>query len=352
MTFVKGGIMKKLKVSLIVGLSMMLALTTTLFMGCGSKDYNKINLNEVTHSIFYAPFYAAINLGYFEDEGLSINLTNGGGSDVSMTALISGSADIILAGPETVVYTSQEGISDQPKVFGQLTQTDGSFIVCKEKSDEPFNITDLIGETIIGGRAGGLPAMTLQYAIESAGLEIGTGENQVNLRTDVSFNAIASEFENSDAKYCTLFEPNASNLIAAHPEYEIVAAVGDLVNNVNIPYTCFITKNSYLEQHSDICEKFLRAVTRSYDYLKDCYENDNLTAAANALIDSFDGMTIQDLEIAVEAYYRINAFASSPVMSESAFEQLLEITENAGMLNGNTNYEDVVNTEIASKIVA
>ena len=344
--------MKKIKLAIITCLCFMLALTTTLLVGCGGKDYSKINLNEVTHSIFYAPFYAAINLGYFEAEGLEVNLTNGGGSSYSMSALVSGSADIILAGPETVVYTSQEGITDAPKVFGQLTQTDGSFIVSKDNSDEPFEISDLVGETIIGGRAGGLPAMTLQYAIEQHGLEIGTGENQVNLRTDVAFDAIASEFVNSDAKYCTLFEPNASNLIAEHPEYKIVASVGSLVNNTNIPYTCFIAKDSYIKDHADVCEKFLRAVTRAYDYLKDCYENNNLRLAAEALLPSFDGLTVSDMEIAVEAYYRINAFASNPIMSQSAFEMLLAITENAGMLNGNTDYESVVDTSIAEKVVA
>ena len=344
--------MKKIKIAIITSLCFMLALSTTLIVGCGGRDYNKINLNEVTHSIFYAPFYAAINLGYFEEEGLEISLTNGGGSNYSMAALVSGSADIILAGPETVVYTSQEGITDAPKVFGQLTQTDGSFIVSKVKSDKPFEITDLVGETIIGGRAGGLPAMTLQYAIESSQLEIGNGAQQVNLRTDVAFDAIASEFVNSDAKYCTLFEPNASTLLAEHPEYEIVASVGSLLNNTNIPYTCFIAKDSYLNDHADICEKFLRAVRKAYDFMKNCYETNNLRPAAEALLPSFEGMTLADMEIAVEAYYRINAFASSPVMSKSAFQMLLDITENAGMLNGNTNYDSVVNTEIAEKIAA
>lgn len=348
MAFVKGGIMKKLKLVLAFILCCTFALTSSfLVVGCGGKDYNKIALNEVTHSIFYAPLYAAMNLGYFEDEGLEITLTNGGGSNVSMTALISGSADIILAGPETVVYTNQEGITDQPQVFGQLTQTDGSFIVSKVGGE--FDITDLVGEEIIGGRAGGLPAMTLQYAIESAGLEIGTGDNQVNLNTNVDFNSIASAFENSNAKYCTLFEPNASNLVAAHPEYSIVASVADLVDT-NIPYTCFIAKESYLNDHSDVAEKFLRAVKNGYNYLKACYEENRLEDAANALIASFDGMTVADLEIAVEAYYRIEAFSPSMIMSEKSFNILLEITQNAGMLNGNTNYSEVVNTEIATKL--
>ena len=339
--------MKKLKLTLGTILCCAIALSTMLFAACGEKDYTKINLNEVTHSIFYAPLYTAINMGYFKEEGLDITLTNGGGSNVSMTALISGSADIILAGPETVVYTQQEGITDQPKVFGQLTQTDGSFIVSKKGAD--FQISDLVGETIIGGRAGGLPAMTLQYAIENAGYEIGTGSNQVNLRTDVDFNSIASEFENSSANYCTLFEPNASNLVAAHPEYHIVGAVADLVDT-NIPYTCFIAKNSYLEKHGDIAEKFLKAIKKGYNYLKECYENNKLEDAALSLIDSFDGMTVEDLKIAVEAYYRISAFSPNLIMSEESFNTLLEITENAGMLNGNTNYDSIINTEIASKL--
>ena len=342
--------MKKLKIFGALCLCLALALSTSLFIGCGGKDYNKIALNEVTHSIFYAPLYAAINLGYFEDEGLSVSLTNGGGSNVSMTALISGSADIILAGPETVVYTNQQGFADQPQVFGQLTQTDGSFIVSKVGNDD-FHITDLIGEEIIGGRAGGLPAMTLQYAIESAGLEIGSGENKVNLNTNVEFNAIASAFVNSSANYCTLFEPNASNLIAEHPEYKIVAAVADLVDQT-IPYTCFIAKQSYLTDHSDVAEKFLRAVKNAYNYLKDCYQQNRLEDAAKALIDSFDGMTLADLEIAVEAYYRIQAFSPTMIMSQQSFDILLDITENAGMLNGNTDYHAVVNTQIATKLNA
>ena len=340
--------MKKFKFALAACLCCALAISSVAIVGCGNKkDYNKIALNEVTHSIFYAPFYAAINLGYMKDEGLEVTLKNGGGSNVSMSALISGTADMILAGPETVVYTSQEGISDKPKVFGQLTQTDGSFIVSKKGPD--FELGDLVGETIIGGRAGGLPAMTLQYAIQSAGYEIGTGSSQVNLRTDVSFDAIASTFENSDANYCTLFEPNATNLVTAHPEYHIVGAVADLVN-VTIPYTCFIAKESYLKNHSDVAEKFLRAVKRAHDYMKDCVNKGNLTDPAKALLPSFDGMSISELEVAVEAYYRIQAFSPDMLLTQKEFETLIKITQNAGMGGGNTNYESIVYNDIINKL--
>jgi len=152
-----------------------------MFVGCGKND-NKIRLNEVTHSIFYAPLYVALNMGFFEEEGLEVTLESTSGSDSSMTTLISGSADIILAGPEQVVYA--EEVKDRPMVFGQLTQKDGSFIVGREDTDN-FSLNDLKGKTIIGGRQGGLPAMTLQYVIETSGLKIGTnaGQGEVNLRT-------------------------------------------------------------------------------------------------------------------------------------------------------------------------
>ena len=141
----------------------------------------KVRLSEVTHSIFYAPLYVAINNGYFEQEGISIELTNGGGADKVMTAILSGDAEIGLMGPEATIYVTEGGTKDKPVVFGQLTKRDGSFIVSKQNIDN-FTMSDLKGKTIIGGRKGGVPAMTLQYTIEKAGLEIGLGDNKVNIR--------------------------------------------------------------------------------------------------------------------------------------------------------------------------
>ena len=261
---------------------LMIISTGILITGCGGKDYNKIQLNEVTHSIFYAPLYVAINQGFFEDEGLEVTLTNGGGSDASMSALVSGSADIILAGPETVVYTQQEGIADKPVVFGQLTTCDGSFIVSKE-ANEDFTLADLVGETIIGGRQGGLPAMTLEYIIESNGYTIGTGVNEINLRTDVAFNLTASVYDgDANIKYCTLFEPTATN-IQNQNKGHIVASLGEISGS--IPYTCFAAKESYLEKHGDVAEKFLKAIEKAYDYIM----TQDSTKVAEALLPSFEG---------------------------------------------------------------
>lgn len=348
--------MKKIYRILICCLCAIVIVGTGLAIGLSvkKKDYNVINITEVTHSIFYAPFYAAMGLGYFEDEGLTIKLTNGGGSDVCMTSLISGGSDIILAGPETVVYANQEGFSDQPQVFGQLTQTDGSFIVTRDPSitSENFSLDDLVGETIIGGRAGGLPAMTLEYIIEKE-YEIGTGAGQVNLRTDVAFNNISSAFyEDESVKFCTLFEPTATNFVSEHPEFRIVGAVDDLLEeNETIPYTCFIARSSYLKDHSDVAEKFLRAVVKAYNFLNESVQNNSLDTAAEALKEQFSSMTTDDLKISIRQYIGINAWTNDPLMTETSLQKLITICSGAGMTNGTSDYSKIVNTEIAQKVM-
>ena len=328
----------------IIGMALLLVVSAGFFVtACGEKDYNKINLNEVTHSIFYAPLYVAMNQGYFEDEGLSVSLTNGGGSDTSMSALLTGSADIILAGPETVVYTQQEGVADKPVVFCQLTTCDGSFIVSKE-NDQDFNLSNLVGETIIGGRQGGLPAMTLQYIIENNGYTIGTGENEINLRTDVAFNLTASVWEgDSSVKYCTLFEPTATNIEKEGKGY-VVASLGEISGS--IPYTCFATKESYLEEHSDVAEKFLKAVSRGYDFI---VSNDS-EIVAEALLPSFEGNTVEELQVAVEQYISISAWSSDMILTEESFNNLMNVMLNAGVITETSNWEDVVNNTLATKI--
>ena len=310
---------------------------------CGKKDKNVIELNEVTHSIFYAPLYVAINNGYFKDEGLTVNLTNGGGSDTSMSALLTGSADIILAGPETVVYTQQEGIKDKPVVFGQLTQCDGSFIVSKEAKPD-FTLADLVGETIIGGRNGGLPAMTLQYIIQSNGYQIGTGADKINLRTDVAFNLTASVWDgDASIKYCTLFEPTATN-VANQNNAHIVASLGQLSGS--IPYPCFATKQSYLTNNKTQAEKFLKAVARAYDFIT----TSTPTAVAQALLPSFEGNSVEELAIAVEQYLAINAWSSDMILSEESFDNLMNVMLNAGVITQKSNWANIVDNSIAQSL--
>lgn len=346
--------MKLLKKISLCLLSTITCVFPFLAFGCGGPDKNTINLSEVTHSTFYAPLYVAINNGYFEEQGLKINLSNGGGSNNSMSALVSGSANIVLVGPETVVYTQQEGIKDQPMVFGQLTQTDGAFIVARDynKDINDFTLDELKGESIIGGREGGLPAMTLEYVIEQADLTIGTNKanNEVDLISNVEFNAIGSTFvSRSDVKYCTLFEPTATQFVnESNGEYKLIGPVGKYLTE-KVPYTCFVAKASYLTDNKEQAEKFLTAVAKGYKFLEKCVKENQLDKAGEALLPSFNGMTKEELAIAVKAYVDINAWTADPAMTEESYNELINITANAGKILGNgVTYHSVVNNTIAN----
>ncbi len=332
------------RIGLIALAVIMLFCSGVMFVGCkDKKDYNKIELNEVTHSIFYAPLYVAINKGFFKEQGLSVSLTNGGGSDTSMSALINGSADIILAGPETVVYTNKEGLKDAPVVFGQLTHCDGSFVVSKENETD-FSLDNLVGETIIGGRKGGLPAMTLEYIIKKNGYTIGTNASSINLRTDVAFNLTASVWEaETNTKYCTLFEPTATNVQKQGKGY-IVASLGELSGS--IPYTCFATKSSYLKNHKEQAEKFLIAIQKAYDFIS----KNNSTEVAKVLSPSFAGNTTEELSAAVEQYLAIGAWGKDLTLSEESFENLMNVMLNAEVITKKANWSEVVNNTIAEKL--
>lgn len=342
------------KISLAV-LALVACSFSVVFFGCSKSDPNVINLSEVTHSTFYAPLYVAINKGYFKDEGLTINLSNGGGSNNSMSALVSDAANIVLVGPETVVYTQQEGIKDKPMVIGQLTQTDGAFIVARNYTGNPENFTldELKGESIIGGREGGLPAMTLQYVIEKgANLTTGTNkaEGNVDLISNVEFNAIGSTFvSRTDVKYCTLFEPTATQFVnESNGDYKLIAPVSKFLTE-KVPYTCFVTKESFVKNHSEQAEKFLTAVAKGYKFLEKCVAENQLDKAAEALLPSFNGMTKEELGIAIKAYVNINAWTANPAMAQASYNKLIDITANAGKILGNgVTYASVVDNTIAN----
>lgn len=323
-------------------LALIIGMVSITFAGCGGN--NKLRVNEVTHSIFYAPFYAAINLGYFEEEGIEIDLVNGGGSDQSMTALISNSADVALLGPETAVYVVSEGASNTPVIFGQLTKRDGSLLV--GRNPEPnFEWSNLVGKEIIGGRRGGSPAMALQYAIERVNnLPVGTGPNEVNINLDVAFNLVVGAFEAGTGDYCTMFEPTASEYVAAGKGY-IVASVGEECGEV--PFTCFMAMQSYIDKNEGQIEGFLRAVMKGYNYLMTATDDQ----IYEALAPSFSTSTRSSIVSSVKTYIAIDAWMSTPIMEESAYNRLLAIMTNAGELDEPVAFGDVVDNSYAQKVV-
>lgn len=319
----------------------LLVSSSAAFVACKSKkETNAIRVNEVTHSVFYAPLYLAINLGYMEEEGITIELTNGGGSDASMSALLSGSADIALMGPETVVYVESSGSTNHPVVFGQLTKKDGSFLISKTQITNFSFSSSLNGKTAIIGRNGGMPAMTFEWLCNNAGVFNGT---HTTLDKDTSFNMMVSVFESTSADFCTMFEPTASEFVKAGKGY-YVGSVGEYSGE--IPYTCFMAYPKYISDNKEKIEGFLRAIKKAYLYIT----QNTSEIVAEALLPSFDGSTKQELASAVEKYLEIDAWSNSPAMSKDSYARLLAVLKNAGTITNDVEFSKVVDNSIANSI--
>lgn len=302
--------------------------------GCGGSG-EVLKINEVTHSVFYAPMYLADALGYYEEEGFEVEFTNGGGADNTMAAVLSGSADVGFCGPEAALYIAIGGSSDSPKVFGQLTKRDGSFLVARTPEPD-FKWSDLEGKEILAGRKGGVPAMTFEYVIEELGVN-------ASLNYDVDFNYMTAAFESGIADYCTMFEPTASDYEAEGKGY-IVASVGE--QSGEIPYTCFAAKESYINENPEKIEGLLRAVTKATKFVM---ENDAATVA-EYLVPYFDGTSEESLANSVQAYKDIDAWVANMAMEEAAFTRLQDVIENSGELERRVDFDELILTDAAQKV--
>lgn len=302
--------------------------------GCGGSG-EVLKINEVTHSVFYAPMYLADALGYYEEEGFEVEFTNGGGADNTMAAVLSGSADVGFCGPEAALYIAIGGSSDSPKVFGQLTKRDGSFLVARTPEPD-FKWSDLEGKEILAGRKGGVPAMTFEYVIEELGVN-------ASLNYDVDFNYMTAAFESGIADYCTMFEPTASDYEAEGKGY-IVASVGE--QSGEIPYTCFAAKESYINENPEKIEGLLRAVTKATKFVM---ENDAATVA-EYLVPYFDGTSEESLTNSVQAYKDIDAWVANMAMEEAAFTRLQDVIENSGELERRVDFDELILTDVAQKV--
>ena len=308
------------------------ALLVFFAFGCQKPSSKKIVLNEVTHSVFYAPLYAAIALGYFEEEGLQIELVNGGGADKSMTALLTNQAQIGLMGPEAAIYVFNEGKEDSAVVIGQLTKRDGSFLVGR-KPDANFKWSSLKGKLVIGGRKGGVPEMTLEYVLRKNGLTPG---KDVEVNTSIQFNLMGGAFEGGTGDYVTLFEPTAS-MFAKEGKGYILGAVGK--ESGEVPYTAFMAVKSYIEQNPKIIQSFLRAVYKGQQWIQKASDLD----IAKTIASYFPDTSVESLVLVAKSYKEIDAWMDTPVMKEEAFNRLQEIMTQAGELKKTVPFGSVVN---------
>jgi NitT/TauT family transport system substrate-binding protein len=309
--------------------------------GCSENaKVEKIRLSEVTHSVFYAPQYVAINKGFFAEEGIEIELTNGQGADKVMTAVISGAADIGFAGPEAAIYVYNEGKEDYAEVFAQLTQRDGSFLVGREPPEE-FDWSDLKGSTVIPGRKGGVPYMTLEYVLKSKGLVPGI---DLTFDDSIQFALMAGSFTSGNGDYVTIFEPTASMLEAEGKGY-ILASIGQ--ESGEIPYTAYFANKSFIEKNPELIQRFVNAIYRAQIWV----DQNSAKAIAEVIAPSFPDTDISLLESAIGRYKDIEAYALTPVLKEEAFDKLQTVMSDAGELEQKAPYNKVVNNTFAQSAV-
>ena len=306
----------------IVSFLLLAALVFACFAGCAAApgELTTVRLNEVTHSVFYAPLYAAMHLGYFEQEGLQIELTNGGGADKVMTAVLSGQSDIGLAGPESCIYVLREGRENHAVVFAQLTKRDGSFLVGREAGD--FSWENLRGCTVLGGRKGGVPEMTLEYVLRQNGLEPGV---DVTVDTTVQFNMMAGAFTGGTGDYTTLFEPTATEVELAGKGY-VLCSIGQ--ESGEIPYTAYFAAASYLKENADVIQRFTRAVARGQSWVQEHTAEE----IAAAIAPQFPDSDLAVLTAVTQRHLDIDAWNAVPRMEQAALERLETVMEGAGEL--------------------
>lgn len=300
----------------------------------------KINLAEVTRSLFYAPQYVALEQGFFEEEGLEVELQTTWGGDTTMTALLSGGADIALVGSETSIYVYAQDSRDYAVNFAQLTQTDGTFLVAKEEYPN-FTWDDMKGKEFLGQRVGGMPQMVGEFVLKKHDIDPHT---DLILDQSVDFANIPSAFQSGNYEFVQLFEPTAS-VFEQEGQGHIIASFGE--ESGKVPYTVFMTKESYLEDNQENVEKFTRAIYRAQKWVAE----NNASTIAEVIAPYFEDTDLDILTSSIERYKSQGSFAEDPFLDEEEWENLKTIMDEAGELPIDAPYDDLVDTNVAEEVM-
>ena len=299
-----------------------------------------INVSEVTRSVFYSPQYVAIEKGFFEKYGIKIELITGQGADAVMTSVLSNQVEIGFAGPEAAIYVYNEGKDDHTQVFAQLTKRDGSFLVSREKTDN-FSWQNLKGKTVIPGRKGGVPYMTLEYVLKKNGIN---PETDLILDDSIKFDLMAGAFAAGNADYVTLFEPTASMTELQGAGY-VVASVGK--ESGEIPYTAYFAKESFIKENESIMQGFTNAIYEGEQWVK----KHSSKEIAKVVQEFFPDTDLDMLEKSIQSYKDIDAWNEDPILKEESFDRLQEVMIEAGELKEKVPYNEIVNNTYAEKCI-
>lgn len=313
---------------------------SALITGCGKKEseLKKVTLNEVAHSIFYAPQYVAIENGYFKEEGIDLELVTGFGADKVMSALVAGEADIGFAGAEASVYLYSEGATDYAVNFAQLTQRAGNFLVAREPI-ENFTWDMLKGKDVLGGRAGGMPEMVFEYILKKNGIDPRT---DLQIDQSIDFGSTAAAFSGGQGEFTVEFEPSATALELANEGY-VVASLG--VDSGYVPYTAYCTTKEYLEENEDVVAGFTRALQKGMEYVNTHTPEE----IAQTIAPQFEETDIKIIETIVTRYYEQETWKNNLIFEESSFDLLQNILMDAGELEEMVPYDKLVDTKFATE---
>lgn len=312
-----------------------------LATACNANQTTTIQLAEVTRSLFYAPQYVALEKGFFEEEGLNVELKTTWGGDKTMTALLSDSADIALVGAETSMYVYGQNASDYAVNFAQLTQTDGTFLVAKEPKPD-FSWEDIKDTTFLGQRKGGMPQMVGEFVLKKHHID---PHNDLDLMQNIDFANIPGAFVSGDAEYVQLFEPTAS-VFEKEGKGHIIASFGE--ESGQLPYTVFTAKQNYMKENEDVIKKFTKAIYKAQQWV----EANESEEIATLIQDYFDDTDLDILTDSIERYKNQGSFATDPVLGEEEWNSLQQIMEEAGELPENAPYKELVNTEVAEEVIS
>ncbi|WP_042143051.1 ABC transporter substrate-binding protein [Paucisalibacillus sp. EB02] len=328
--------MKKIKL-----IAVFSVLALLLLSACSSdSETTTIKIGEVTRSLFYAPQYVAIEKGFFEEEGLNVELQTTWGGDKTMTALLSDGIDVALVGSETSIYVYAQDSKDYAVNFAQLTQTDGTFLVAKEEKPD-FKWEDLKDSNFLGQRKGGMPQMVGEFVLKNHGID---PHNDLSLHQNIDFANIPGAFLSGDYEYVQLFEPTASVFEKEGNGY-VVASFGE--ESGHVPYTVFMAKQSYIDDNQENIEKFTRAIYKAQHWVQ---ETDS-AEIAETIQQYFEDVDLDILTSSIERYKSQGSFATDPILDEEEWNNLKDIMNEAGELpEGEIPYEELVNTEIAEDV--
>ncbi len=323
----------------ITAVALVLCLAVVQLCGCGKsseKEVVKVRLNEVAHSIFYAPQYVAIENGYFEEEGIDIELVNGAGADNVMTAVLSGEADIGFMGSEASIYVYNQGSGEKIVNFAQLTQRAGNFLVAREK-DEDFTWEKLKGKTVLAGRKGGMPQMVFEYILKKNRID---PKKDLTMVQNIDFGLTAEAFASGQGEYSVEFEPFAASL-EKEKKGVVVASLG--VDSGKVPYTAYSAKESYINEHRDIVQKFTNALQKGMDYVN----SHSPEEIAKVIQPQFAETDAGVLTTIVKCYYEQDTWKENLIFEKESFTLLQDILKTGGELTKEVLYDELVNTAFA-----